>query len=208
MKLFITSIDTNIGKTIVSSIVCKALDYSYWKPVQSGDLHNSDSNKIKNLSPSTFIHPETYRLTQPLSPHESANRDGIRITLKKFKLPQNEKLVIEGAGGVMVPLNEFGDMIIDLATIFECSLLLVVKNYLGSINHTLLTIKELNSRGFKNIGLILVGDRFESSERIIQKIGSSSIIANVPYEEKIDENWIIKQASAIRKPLLDFLVQK
>tara|TARA_Y100000589_G_C27189795_1_gene644299 strand:+ start:31 stop:657 length:627 start_codon:yes stop_codon:yes gene_type:complete len=208
LKLFITSIDTNIGKTIVSSIVCKALDYSYWKPVQSGDLHNSDSNKIKNLSPSTFIHPETYRLTQPLSPHESANRDGIRITLKKFKLPQNEKLVIEGAGGVMVPLNEFGDMIIDLATIFECSLLLVVKNYLGSINHTLLTIKELNSRGFKNIGLILVGDRFESSERIIQKIGSSSIIANVPYEEKIDENWIIKQASAIRKPLLDFLVQK
>ena len=208
MKLFITSIDTNIGKTIVSSIVCKALDYSYWKPVQSGDLHNSDSNKIKNLSPSTFIHPETYRLTQPLSPHESANRDGIRITLKKFKLPQNEKLVIEGAGGVMVPLNEFGDMIIDLATIFECSLLLVVKNYLGSINHTLLTIKELNSRGFKNIGLILVGDRFESSERIIQKIGSSSIIANVPYEENIDENWIIKQASAIRKPLLDFLVQK
>ena len=208
MKLFITSIDTNIGKTIVSSIVCKALDYSYWKPVQSGDLHNSDSNKIKNLSPSTFIHPETYRLTQPLSPHESANRDGISITLKKFKLPQNEKLVIEGAGGVMVPLNEFGDMIIDLATIFECSLLLVVKNYLGSINHTLLTIKELNSRGFKNIGLILVGDRVESSERIIQKIGLCSIIANVPHEEHIDENWIIKQASAVRKPLLDFLVQK
>ena len=208
MKLFITSIDTNIGKTIVSSIVCKALDYSYWKPVQSGDLHNSDSNKIKNLSPSTFIHPETYRLTQPLSPHESANRDGIRITLKKFKLPQNEKLVIEGAGGVMVPLNEFGDMIIDLATIFECSLLLVVKNYLGSINHTLLTIKELNSRGFKNIGLILVGDRFESSERIIQKIGLCSIIANVPHEEHIDKNWIIKQASAVRKPLLDFLFQK
>ena len=208
MKLFITSIDTNIGKTIVSSIVCKALDYSYWKPVQSGDLHNSDSNKIKNLSPSTFIHPETYRLSQPLSPHESANRDGIRITLKKFKLPQNEKLVIEGAGGVMVPLNEFGDMIIDLATIFECSLLLVVKNYLGSINHTLLTIKELNSRGFKNIGLILVGDRFESSERIIQKIGLCSIIANVPHEEHIDKNWIIKQASAVRKPLLDFLFQK
>jgi len=208
LKLFITSIDTNIGKTIVSSIVCKALDYSYWKPVQSGDLHNSDSNKIKNLSPSTFIHPETYRLSQPLSPHESANRDGIRITLKKFKLPQNEKLVIEGAGGVMVPLNEFGDMIIDLATIFECSLLLVVKNYLGSINHTLLTIKELNSRGFKNIGLILVGDRFESSERIIQKIGLCSIIANVPHEEHIDKNWIIKQASAVRKPLLDFLFQK
>ena len=152
MKLFITSIDTNIGKTIVSSIVCKALDYSYWKPVQSGDLHNSDSNKIKNLSPSTFIHPETYRLSQPLSPHESANRDGIRITLKKFKLPQNEKLVIEGAGGVMVPLNEFGDMIIDLATIFECSLLLVVKNYLGSINHTLLTVKLLQEKGFDVTG--------------------------------------------------------
>ena len=119
MKLFITSIDTNIGKTIVSSIVCRALDYSYWKPVQSGDLHNSDSHKIQKLSPGTLIHPETYRLTQPLSPHESAKRDRINITLEKFKLPQNEKLVIEGAGGVMVPLNEFGDMIIDLATIFE-----------------------------------------------------------------------------------------
>ena len=94
MKLFITSIDTNIGKTIVSSIVCRALDYSYWKPVQSGDLHNSDSHKIQKLSPGTLIHPETYRLTQPLSPHESAKRDGISITLEKFKLPQNELLKV------------------------------------------------------------------------------------------------------------------
>ena len=204
MKLFVTSIDTNIGKTVVSSIVCKALSYSYWKPVQSGDLHDTDSHKIAKFSPSTFIHPETYSLTQPLSPHESANRDGIRINLKNFQLPANENIVIEGAGGVLVPINESGDMVIDIATIFNCSLLLVVKNYLGSINHTLLTIKELNRRGFKNIGLILVGDRFESSEKIIQKIGECSIIANIPFEENIDEQWITTQANNIKKPLLDF----
>tara|TARA_B100001778_G_C18205841_1_gene457767 strand:- start:295 stop:618 length:324 start_codon:yes stop_codon:yes gene_type:complete len=104
----------------------------------------------------------------------------------------------------MVPLNESGDMVIDIATIFNCSLLLVIKNYLGSINHTLLTIKELNRRGFKNIGLILVGDRFESSEKIIQKIGACSIIANIPFEQNIDEQWITTQANNIKKPLLDF----
>ena len=204
MKLFVTSIDTNIGKTVVSSIVCKALNFSYWKPIQSGDLQDTDSHKIGKFSPSTFIHPETYSLTQPLSPHESANRDGIRINLKNFQLPANENIVVEGAGGVMVPLNESGDMVIDIATIFNCSLLLVIKNYLGSINHTLLTIKELNRRGFKNIGLILVGDRFESSEKIIQKIGACSIIANIPFEQNIDEQWITAQANNIKKPLLDF----
>jgi dethiobiotin synthetase len=204
LKLFITSTDTNIGKTVVSSIVCKALSYSYWKPVQSGDLHDTDSHKIARFCPSTFIYSETYSLTQPLSPHESANRDGIRINLKNFQLPANENIVIEGAGGVLVPLNESGDMVIDIATIFNCSLLLVVKNYLGSINHTLLSIKELNRRGFKNIGLILVGDRFESSEKIIQKIGECSIIANIPFEENIDEQWITTQANNIKKPLLDF----
>ena len=204
MKLFITSIDTNIGKTIVSSIVCQALSYKYWKPVQSGDLLDTDSHKIAKLSPTTFIYPETYSLNQPLSPHESANRDGVQISIVNFKLPANENLVIEGAGGVMVPLNESGDMIIDIATIFKCSLILVVKNYLGSINHTLLTIKELNRRGFKNIGLVLVGDRVESSERIIQEIGECSIIANIPFEENIDEDWVNTQANNIRKPLRDF----
>jgi len=188
----------------VSSIVCKALSYSYWKPVQSGDLYDTDSHKIAKFSPSTFIHPETYSLTQPLSPHESANRDGIRINLKNFQLPANENIVIEGAGGVLVPLNESGDMVIDIATIFNCSLLLVVKNYLGSINHTLLTIKELNRRGFKKIGLILVGDRFESSEKIIQKIGACSIIANIPFEENIGKQWISFQANNIKQPLVDF----
>ena len=141
-----------------------------------------------------------------MSPHESANRDGIRINLKNFQLPANENIVIEGAGGVLVPLNESGDMVIDIATIFNCSLLLVVKNYLGSINHTLLTIKELNRRGFKNIGLILVGDRFESSEKIIQKIGVCSIIANIPFEKNIDEQWITTQANKIKQPLNDFLI--
>lgn len=204
MKLFVTSIDTNIGKTVVSSIVCKALNFSYWKPIQSGDLQDTDSHKIGKFSPSTFIHPETYSLTQPLSPHESANRDGIRINLKNFQLPANENIVIEGAGGVLVPLNESGDMVIDIATIFNCSLLLVVKNYLGSINHTLLTIKELNRRGFKKIGLILVGDRFESSEKIIQKIGACSIIANIPFEENISKQWISFQANNIKQPLVDF----
>ena len=80
----------------MSSIVCKALNFSYWKPIQSGDLQDTDSHKIGKFSPSTFIHPETYSLTQPLSPHESANRDGIRINLKNFQLPANENIVIEG----------------------------------------------------------------------------------------------------------------
>src|SRR6202000_3413555 len=107
--LFVTGIGTGIGKTVVSAVLTEKLKADYWKPVQSGDLDNSDTLKVKSLVSNTVsvFHPETYRLTQPYSPHKSAAIDGISIEKEKFIIPQtNNHLVIEGAGGLMVPLND------------------------------------------------------------------------------------------------------
>jgi dethiobiotin synthetase len=144
--LFITGIGTGIGKTIVSAILVESLQADYWKPVQSGDLDNSDTLKVKSLvsNSKTTFHPETYRLTQPYSPHKSADLDGIVIDPEKFIIPVTDnQLIVEGAGGLMVPLNN-DFLMIDLIKQLNADVTLVVKHYLGSINHTLLSLDALN----------------------------------------------------------------
>ncbi|MBC7417189.1 MAG: dethiobiotin synthase, partial [Pedobacter sp.] len=115
-KYFVSGIDTGIGKTFVSAILTEKLHADYWKPIQSGDLEQSDSKTVASLisNKTTFIHPETYRLTQPISPHLSARVDGLSIDLAKMTIPETQNhLIVEGAGGLMVPLND-NDLIIDL----------------------------------------------------------------------------------------------
>src|ERR1041385_3043150 len=145
--LFVTGIGTGIGKTIVSAALVEKLKADYWKPIQSGDLDKSDSLSVKNLISNsiTKIHPESYRLTQPFSPHKSAAIDGIIIDPDAIQLPKtNNALIVEGAGGLMVPLNnEF--LIIDLIKKLGIEVILVSQNYLGSINHTLLSIYALKN---------------------------------------------------------------
>lgn len=142
--IFIAGNGTDIGKTIISAIITEHLEADYWNPVQSGERENTDTMKVIRMvsNSKTVFHTERFKLIQPLSPHASAEIDGIQIQLEDFKLPiTSNHLVIEGAGGLMVPLNN-KILIADLITHFASSVILVSRNYLGSINHTLLTVQE------------------------------------------------------------------
>ena len=159
MKLFITGIGTDVGKTIASSIVTQALEADYWKPIQAGDLENSDSHKIQKYisNNKTVIHDNSYKLNTPASPHYAAEIDGITIDVKKIKEPKTANhLVIEGAGGILVPINN-NDSIVNLIQP-DYKVIVVSRHYLGSINHTLMTFEVLQSRNIKVAGIIFSGD--------------------------------------------------
>ena len=167
MNYFVTAIDTDSGKTLVSAILCEALHADYWKPVQAGLPRDSQTVKSLVSNNKTTVFPETYLLKTPASPHASAKRDGVAISLEQFILPTTEHdLVIEGAGGCLVPLND-QDYVVDLVHRFHATVVVVADLYLGSINHTLLTIEALKSRGVTIKGIIFNGETNPESERII-----------------------------------------
>ena len=205
MRIFVTSIDTNIGKTVCSSILCAGLGYDYWKPVQCGDLDFSDSMKVKSYSPLTKVHAESFQLNAPMSPHEAAKLESMDISINDFKLPKSEEIIIEGAGGVMVPLNYKGNMIVELASLFEAKVIIVFKNYLGSINHTLLTIDKVKSVGLDVLGLLVVGDEVTSSERIIEDAAQINIIARIPIVDRVNQKWVKEQGLKVKNKLDKFL---
>ena len=205
MRIFVTSIDTNIGKTVCSSILCAGLGYDYWKPVQCGDLDFSDSMKVKSYSPLTKVHAESFQLNAPMSPHEAAKLENMDISINDFKLPKSEEIIIEGAGGVMVPLNYKGNMIVELASMFKAKVIIVFKNYLGSINHTLLTIDKVKSVGLDILGLLVVGDEVTSSERIIEDATQMNIIARIPIVDRVNQKWVKEQGLKVKNKLDKFL---
>jgi dethiobiotin synthetase len=192
-KYFITGIGTGIGKTLISAILTEKLNADYWKPIQSGDLEASDSLTIKGLisNTKTIIHPESYWLTQPLSPHLSARLDGIEIDLSKINIPATSNdLIIEGAGGLMVPLNE-NELIIDLIKKLNVEVILVSQNYLGSINHTLLSINLLKQYEIPVKGIIFNGDENLETERYIQQYAKIKKLGNVPSLKNIDKGKVV-----------------
>lgn len=200
-KIFVTGIGTDIGKTVVSAILVEALQADYWKPVQSGTFYSTDSDTIRNLISNdvSVIHPEAYKLKEHKSPHEAAAKENIRIDPDTIVLPAstNKTLVIEGAGGVMVPLNE-DYFIIDLIKKFDAEAILVTQNYLGSINHTLMTIDALKHRGIKITGLIFCGSPHLPSEDIIMRYSGVPRITRILKEDKIDKNVILKYVKDFR----------
>lgn len=191
-KYFITGIGTGIGKTLISAILTEKLKADYWKPIQSGDLDTSDSITLGNLisNTQTVIHPESYRLTQPLSPHLSAKLDGIEIDLNKIHMPLTDNnLIIEGAGGLMVPLNE-KELIIDLIKKLNVEVILVSQNYLGSINHTLLSINLLKQYEIPIKGIIFNGDENLETERYILQYTKTKKLGSVPGLKNIDKGKV------------------
>jgi len=197
--LFVTGIGTGIGKTLVSAILVEKLKADYWKPVQSGDLDNSDSIAIKHLISNTesVIYPETYRLTQPFSPHKSAAIDGITIDPEKFTLPEtNNTLIIEGAGGLMVPLNN-RFLMIDLIRQLNAEVILVSQNYLGSINHTLLSVYSLNQYGIPVKGIIFNGVKDAYSTDFILEYSGAESLGHLPEINVIDKKSIIDAGNHI-----------
>lgn len=189
--IFITGIGTGVGKTIVSAILVQNLKADYWKPIQSGDLDNSDTALVRSLVSnklSTF-HPEAYRLTQPFSPHKSAALDGIYIDPEKIILPETEnQLIIEGAGGLMVPIND-QFLMIDLIKKLDAEVVLVSKNYLGSINHTLMSCGIMKNNGIKLSRLIFSGEQDHDSESIIRKYLQIESM-HIPYFDELNSESV------------------
>ena len=196
---FVTGIGTNVGKTIVSAILSESLKATYWKPVQAGDIDNSDSIKVNRLtSKDVIVLDEKYRLNTPASPHLAAEIDGITIQLSDFSLPTVDgNLIVEGAGGLMVPMNSQGDLYIDLIQKFNLPVILVSMHYLGSINHTLLSIEALKSRNIQIEGIVYVGDENLATEKIILQKTNIRMIARIPLTEIISSDFIKDQASKI-----------
>lgn len=192
MSITIAGIHTNIGKTICSAILCEALGYDYWKPVQAGDTDNTDSDfirqHVKHLN--CTIHPERYKLKTPMSPHHAAKIDGISIDKHSFHLPvTNNQLIVETAGGIMSPLAD--DFLnIDLMMQINLPVILVSNNYLGSINHTLLTIEALKNRKMNLLGIIFNGEEVSSSRSFILKQSKLPHLFSVPRFEKINHEVI------------------
>lgn len=200
-RIFITGIDTDVGKTIVSAIVCQSLAADYWKPVQAGDIEKGDKHTVGSLISNTGIkiHENTYALTSPMSPHAAAQIDGVNIILSDFIEPKTENtLVIEGAGGLLVPLNS-QMTIIDLIKP-NYHVIVVSKHYLGSINHSLMTIQLLQARGFK-VSVIFNGDENCESESIIQSMTKVNIIGRIDQEDSVDKNMINKYAIQFKQVL-------
>ena len=204
MKLFITGISTEVGKTVASAIVTEALEADYWKPIQAGDLENSDSHKIADLvsNSKTRIHKNAYALKTPMSPHAAAEIDGVRIDLDAIKEPQTDNhLVIEGAGGLLVPLNDT-DTILDLIQP-DYKVIVVSRHYLGSINHSLLTIEALQQRNL-NVGIIFSGDEHPSTENIILSKTGTPVLGRIDEEEVFDKKVIKRYTGEFKQALLEF----
>lgn len=180
MQYFVTAIGTDSGKTLVSAILTEALSADYWKPVQAGDP--TDTERVKELvsNSHTTFHQEAFKLKMPASPHAAAKAEGISLSVEEIGLVQTDNdLVIEGAGGVMVPINDL-EFIIDIARQPDTELILVADLYLGSINHTLLTVDYLKRNDFKVKGIIFNGDVNEESERIIEMHSGYRVLLHLP----------------------------
>lgn len=204
MKLFITGIGTDVGKTIASAIITEALEADYWKPVQAGDLGDSDSHKVKLYisNGKTRIFPNSYALNTPASPHLAAALDNISIQLDNIVEPLTDNhLVIEGAGGLFVPLNE-KDTIADLIQP-DYKVIVVSRHYLGSINHTLLTLEVLKARGCHVAGVIFNGDAHTPTEEVILSKTGVAMLGRIGTEPYFDTNVVREYADAFAPALLE-----
>ncbi|HTL81736.1 MAG TPA: dethiobiotin synthase [Bacteroidia bacterium] len=202
-KYFITGIGTDVGKTVVSAIICEALQADYWKPVQTGSYFSTDSDKIRKYvsNSKTVIHPESFVLKQYMSPHAAAELEGTPISIDKMVLPSTQNtLVIEGAGGIMVPLND-KEFIVDMITKFQADVVLVIQNYLGSINHSILSIDALRFRNIPVAGLVFNGPPHKLSEDIILSYSKHKLIGRINKEAVINKEVVSKYAAQFRDNL-------
>jgi dethiobiotin synthetase len=203
MKLFITGISTDVGKTIASAIIVEALQADYWKPIQAGDLNHSDTHKVQSLvsNSQSHFHSNSYALQTPASPHLAAAIDGLTIAMNHIQEPKtNNHLVVEGAGGILVPLNET-QSVVDLIQP-DYKVIVVSRHYLGSINHTLLTIEALQNRQIQVAGIIFSGDENTSSESIILRRTAVPFLGRIAQEPYFDTNVISEYAELFRENLL------
>ncbi|MCQ8895134.1 dethiobiotin synthase [Limnobacter humi] len=190
-SVFVTGTDTGIGKTVVSAWLCLHWASHYWKPVQSGLDGGTDSQWVALLSGVTPL-PERHRLTAPLSPHQSAELDGIQIQLQDFELPKAERLVVEGAGGCQVPLN-WQHTMLDLMKHLRLPALLVARSGLGTINHTVLSLQALKAAQVPVLGVVMVGERNPANRKAIEHFGQVPVLAELPVLANLDREHLAAQ---------------
>lgn len=190
MNYFVTAIGTDSGKTLFSSILVEALKSDYWKPVQAGMPTDSETVKSLISNDRTKIHPETHLLKLPASPHAAAKYEHLTIQMDDFVMPETDnEVVVEGAGGLLVPLNE-ENFVIDIALALKTPVILVANLYLGSINHTLLTIDYLKRNNIKVKGLVFNGESNPESERIIEKHSGYRVLLRLPKLGLVNKNVV------------------
>lgn len=198
-RYFITGIGTGVGKTFVSAVLTEALMADYWKPVQCGIADGTDKERVESLisNSTSVLHKESYCFQEPASPHLAAGLENIKIKMDGFQIPESgEHLIIEGAGGLLVPLNEDA-FVIDLAREFEAEVILVVRSYLGCINHSLLSIDYLVKNDFPVKGIVLIGNFDKAVRSVIVNYSELPVLAEMPELSEITKEVVLNQASKI-----------
>ncbi|MBE2246033.1 MAG: dethiobiotin synthase [Candidatus Competibacteraceae bacterium] len=201
-KVFVTGIGTDVGKTVASAILARAWKMDYWKPIQAGHLDDLESDKVKRLLTDTKskVHPTHIQLTQATSPHFAAQHDGMEIQIQQLEVPITERpLLIEGAGGIMAPINSQQTML-DFVKHHHCEIVVVSRNYVGSINHTLLTLEIIQQQQLPLIGIIFNDNDYYQSIPFITNYAKVQVIGEIPLLKKIDLDTINSIASTFYKP--------
>ncbi len=204
---FVTGIGIDVGKTVAAAIVTEALQADYWKPVQAGFDSGTDQQTVADLisNTQTVFHAETYKLAMPASPHIAAREEGVIIDLQRVvdhyrQIKSERTLIIEGAGGLMVPLNGH-QFVADLIKALDAEVLLVSRNYLGSINHSLLTAAYCKQLGLRVAGWIF-NDQYLQYEQEIAEWSGYPVLGSIPFAEKLDKTFINHQAAQMLLSLL------
>ena len=189
-KIIVTGTDTDIGKSVVSAMLVQALSADYYKPVQAGLDGETDTEFVKRLSgmPNEHFCPEAYRLQTPASPHLSAKLDGVTIDVNHLELPHSDRLlIVEGAGGLLVPLTD-DVLFIEMFARWKAPVVLCASTRLGTINHSLLSIEALRRRNIEILGVVFVGDKMESSETAIVNFGQVKHLGRLPILDPLDSS--------------------
>ena len=194
-RFFITGTDTGIGKTVVSALLCATLDAYYWKPIQTGSREGIDRRTVERmgeLSRAKLL-PEAYRFSPPVSPHLAAEKAGVTIELSRIRMPEigaKENLIVEGAGGALVPINET-QLMTDLMRYLGLPVLLVARTALGTINHTLLSLAALRTSHLNVRGVIMVGKPNAENRKAIERYGKIGVVGAVPWLKKLDRRVLL-----------------
>jgi dethiobiotin synthetase len=193
---FVTGTDTGVGKTVLSALLVAALDGIYWKPVQTGSIEGTDLDSVREWAecPVERLVPERYRFDLPVSPHLAGRKSGIRVALDDFGLPSpvpNHPHIVEGAGGVMVPLNEH-DLMLDLMRHFGLPVVVAARTTLGTINHTLLTLAALRGAHLNVRGVVLIGKKNDENRSAIETYGNVHVIGHIPVLERIHRAALVE----------------
>lgn len=210
-KIFITGIGTEIGKTVISAILTEALQADYWKPIQAGFDDGTDKQRVSGLVTNTTsrFHDELYKLKLPASPHIAAREEGVTINLEAIaahaKTLTTNTLLIEGAGGIMVPLND-NEFTLDLIKQLNAKVILVSRNYLGSINHSLLTASLCKQHNIDVAGWVFNSQYLNYEDEIVRWSGYPKI-GSIPHTEHINTTFVQQQATLIQQNLMKYLHQ-